>query len=106
MLQFSLLIWTFPLQGISGCKTYLTRSEQDGARVARIGRRAGKIFEGRMCFVSNWWYLVVTGFWLGAKNALCGYPLLKFPVENFFPSPSFSYFRQIIWGLSSAQFHF
>ena len=68
MLQFSLLIWTFPLQGINGCKTYLTRSERDGARVARSGRRAGRNFEGEMCFVSSWWYLVVPGNWLGAKK--------------------------------------
>ena len=45
-----------------------------------------------------------------ALCALCGYPLLKFPEENFFPSPPIfwrsNYFRQNIWGLSSAQFHF
>ena len=68
MLQFSLLIWTFSLQGINGCKTYLTRSERDGARVARSGRQAGKIFEGEMCSVSSWWYLVVHGNWIGVDN--------------------------------------
>ena len=29
--------------------------------------------------------------WKSLFNALCGYHLVKFPVENFFPSPPFSW---------------
>ena len=43
-------------------------------------------------------------------NALCGYPLVKVAVEkicSFAPILlRFGYFRQNIWRLSSAQFHF
>ena len=43
-------------------------------------------------------------------NALCGYPLVKVPVEKiccFAPILlGFDYFRQKIWRLFFAQFHF
>ena len=55
MLQFSLLIWTLPLQEINGCRTYLTRSERGGARAASTA------FEGEnvpwlemMAFGGHW----------------------------------------------------
>ena len=45
-----------------------------------------------------------------ASNALCGYPLVKVPVEkicSFAPILlRFDYFRQNIWRLFFAQFHF
>ena len=62
MLQFCLLISTLPLQGITGCRTYLTRSERGGAyfkrrepsdggtrrATKRGGGRAGRTFEGEI----------------------------------------------------------
>ena len=70
MLQFCLLISTLPLQEISGCRRYLTRSKRGGAylerserggaylersehdggaRADKRGRRDGRTFEGKIC---------------------------------------------------------
>ena len=55
------------------------------------------------------WVSVVLLF-ITSSNPLCGYPLVKVPVEkmcSFAPILlRFDYFRQNIWRLSCAQFHF
>ena len=41
-------------------------------------------------FFFDWWKVALATLLRLFPIALCGYPLLKFPEENFFPSPPFS----------------